>query len=83
MEEDEITDEGEAAQRARADYEGMLEALRRMRHRKSTRNGDLPAEIWKLLLCERKVQHPRTKQVKEREVSQGVRREIWEDMQGV
>ena len=65
------------ARKATEDTEGMIKAMQKMKHRKATRQGDIPAELWKLLVCEGRTEDRRTRRKEEREVSEVVRLELW------
>ena len=57
----EAHEEGGAAEwqeRALKDANGIEESVRKMANRKATRIGDVPAELWKILLCKREIHHP-------------------------
>ena len=60
-----MPDEDQWAQKASKDVTKLEEVVRSMQSWKAGRRGDSPAEIWRKLLCDRKVQALRAKEVKE------------------
>ena len=58
------------------DMDGMEEGIKRFKNGKATRKEDSPAEMWKVLMCRRRVRKVRTKQEVKKEGAKKVMNRI-------